>query len=118
MNGPAYVAVFGAIFLPAILYFVQARITLARAEPICRQSSSVKVGNAKQVNVWLWCQRALGAFMRKIRYAIIGFGGIAENRIAKEGFGVDEARFAGHPQAELIGVADADPARQEAAALH
>jgi len=54
--------------------------------------------------------------MRKIRYAIIGFGGIAENRIAKEGFGVDEDCFVGHPQAELIGVADADPARQEAAA--
>ncbi len=54
--------------------------------------------------------------MRKIRYAIIGFGGIAENRIAKEGFGVDEDRFAGHPQAELIGVADVNPARQEAAA--
>jgi len=54
--------------------------------------------------------------MRKIRYAIIGFGGIAENRIAREGFGVDENRFAGHPQAELIGVADKDPARKDVAA--
>jgi predicted dehydrogenase len=54
--------------------------------------------------------------MRKIRYAIIGFGGIAETRIAAEGFGVDKDRFAGHPQAELIGVADVNPARQEAAA--
>jgi predicted dehydrogenase len=54
--------------------------------------------------------------MRKIRYAIIGFGGIAENRIAKEGFGVDEDRFVGHPQAELIGVTDTNPARKEAAA--
>ncbi|MCK4291682.1 MAG: Gfo/Idh/MocA family oxidoreductase [Planctomycetes bacterium] len=53
--------------------------------------------------------------MRKIRYAIIGFGGIAENRIAKEGFGVDRERFAGHAQAELMGVADMNPARQEAA---
>ena len=53
--------------------------------------------------------------MRKIRYAIIGFGGIAENRIAREGFGVDKERFAGHPQAELIGVADTNPARKEAA---
>lgn len=54
--------------------------------------------------------------MQKIRYAIIGFGGIAENRIAKEGFGVDENRFAGHSQAELIGVTDKDPARKDAAA--
>lgn len=54
--------------------------------------------------------------MHKIRYAIIGFGGIAENRIAKEGFGVDKDRFAGHPQAELIGVADVNPARKQAAA--
>jgi predicted dehydrogenase len=53
--------------------------------------------------------------MRKIRYAIIGFGGIAENRVAKEGFGVDKGRFAGHPLAELIGVADTNPARKEAA---
>jgi len=54
--------------------------------------------------------------MRKIRYAIIGFGGIAENRIAKEGFGIDKGRFAGHPLARLIGVADTNPARKEAAA--
>jgi len=54
--------------------------------------------------------------MRKIRYAIIGFGGIAENRIAKEGFGADKDRFAGHSLAELIGVADSDPARRGAAA--
>jgi len=53
--------------------------------------------------------------MRKIRYAIIGFGGIAENRIAKEGFGVDKDRFAGHPRAELIGVTDKEPARKDAA---
>ena len=53
--------------------------------------------------------------MRKIGYAIIGFGGIAENRIAKEGFGVDRSRFDGHARAELIGVTDTDPARKEAA---
>ncbi len=53
--------------------------------------------------------------MRKIRYAIIGFGGIAENRIAKEGFGLDSSRFTGHPQAELIGVTDANVARRAAA---
>ena len=33
--------------------------------------------------------------MDKVRYAIIGFGGIAENRVAKEGFGCDRSRFAG-----------------------
>ncbi|MBN2271701.1 MAG: Gfo/Idh/MocA family oxidoreductase, partial [Sedimentisphaerales bacterium] len=54
--------------------------------------------------------------MRKVRYAIIGFGGIAENRIAREGFGLDIERFAGHPQAELIGVTDKDPARKDTAA--
>lgn len=53
--------------------------------------------------------------MRKVKYAIIGFGGIAENRIAKEGFGIDRERFSGHPQAELVGVTDTNPARQEAA---
>jgi predicted dehydrogenase len=53
--------------------------------------------------------------MRKIRYAIIGFGGIAESRIAKEGFGIDSDRFAGHPQAELMGVCDTNPVRKETA---
>ena len=54
--------------------------------------------------------------MRKIKYAIIGFGGIAENRIAREGFGMDRSRFAGHTRAELVGVTDTDVARREAAA--
>ena len=31
--------------------------------------------------------------MSKVKYAILGFGGIAEHRIAKEGFGIDAARF-------------------------
>jgi len=53
--------------------------------------------------------------MRKIKYAIIGFGGIAENRVAPEGFGMDRRRFAGHPQAELIGVTDTHASRREAA---
>lgn len=53
--------------------------------------------------------------MSKVRYAIIGFGGIAENRIAREGFGVDQSRFDGHPTAELIGATDPSPARKEAA---
>jgi len=53
--------------------------------------------------------------MRKVGYAIIGFGGIAENRIAGEGFGVDGSRFAGHPSAVLVGVTDANVMRREAA---
>ena len=31
--------------------------------------------------------------MEKVRYGIVGFGGIAENRIAKEGFALDRGRF-------------------------
>ena len=53
--------------------------------------------------------------MRKIRYAIIGFGGIAENRIAREGFGLDESRFTGHPRADLVGVTDKVGSRRDAA---
>ena len=50
-----------------------------------------------------------------IKYALIGFGGIAENRIAKEGFGLDSQRV-GHPQhAELIGATDNNPARKDVA---
>lgn len=53
--------------------------------------------------------------MRKIKYTGIGFGSIAESRIAREGFIVDNERSAGNPQAELIGVTDINPARKEAA---
>jgi predicted dehydrogenase len=53
--------------------------------------------------------------MSKVKYAVIGFGGIAENRIAKEGFGIDTTRFNGHPQAELVGVTDVDKKRRSAA---
>ena len=53
--------------------------------------------------------------MMKIKYAMIGFGGIAENRIAKEGFGCDKTRFDGHPLAELVCVTDMNAARQKAA---
>lgn len=52
----------------------------------------------------------------KVKYAIVGFGGIAESRIAKEGFGVETRRFAGHAQAELVGVTDVNLARKAAAA--
>jgi len=53
--------------------------------------------------------------MKKIQYGIIGFGGIAESRIAREGFGLDKTRFNGHPYAELIGATDINPDRQKAA---
>ena len=53
--------------------------------------------------------------MKKITYAMIGFGGIAENRIAKEGFGCDKTRFDGHPDAELVGATDMNNARKKAA---
>lgn len=53
--------------------------------------------------------------MRKIRYAMIGFGGIAENRIAKEGFARDTKRFPTAPtNYELIGAFDLNPARRKA----
>lgn len=51
----------------------------------------------------------------KVRYAIIGFGGIAENRIAKEGFAVDKSRFTENPCAYLKGATDINPQRKEAA---
>jgi len=49
-----------------------------------------------------------------VKYGIIGFGGIAENRIAKEGFCADTSRFSPHPHVELIGATDANPARKNA----
>lgn len=53
--------------------------------------------------------------MDKVRYALIGFGGIAENRIAKEGFARDTARFPNPPDIyELIGAFDLNPARRPA----
>jgi predicted dehydrogenase len=53
--------------------------------------------------------------MKKVRYAIIGFGGIAENRIAKEGFGCDAKRVGTVANAELVGATDVNPAREKAA---
>ena len=54
--------------------------------------------------------------MAKVKYAIIGFGGIAENRIAKEGFACDKARFAPLKSAELVGAYDIFAGRKDAAA--
>ena len=53
--------------------------------------------------------------MAKIKYGIIGFGGIAENRVAKEGFACDKARFAPLKKALLVAATDVNPARQAAA---
>ncbi len=50
-----------------------------------------------------------------LRYAILGFGGIAENRIAKEGFAGDASRFKPLPGIELVAAADISPARRAAA---
>jgi 1,5-anhydro-D-fructose reductase (1,5-anhydro-D-mannitol-forming) len=53
--------------------------------------------------------------MKTVRYAIVGFGGIAENRIAKEGFALDRRRFAPLRGVELAGVTDVSTARRKAA---
>ena len=53
--------------------------------------------------------------MAKVKYAIIGFGGIAENRVAKEGFACDVKRFKPLKKAVLVGATDMNPARQAAA---
>ena len=53
--------------------------------------------------------------MAKVRYAIIGFGGIAENRVAKEGYACDKKRFKPLEKAVLTGATDVNPARQAAA---
>ncbi|MFA7173158.1 MAG: Gfo/Idh/MocA family oxidoreductase [Kiritimatiellia bacterium] len=54
--------------------------------------------------------------MTKVRYALIGFGGIAETRIAKEGFACgDAAHFKPLKQAVLIGATDLNPKRRKAA---
>ncbi len=50
-----------------------------------------------------------------LRYAIIGFGGIAENRIAKEGFARDASRFEPLPGIELTAAADISPSAGAAA---
>jgi len=50
--------------------------------------------------------------MPQIKYALMGFGGIAENRIAKEGFGLDAARVGTPKYAELVGATDVNPTRR------
>jgi predicted dehydrogenase len=53
--------------------------------------------------------------MKNVRYAIVGFGGIAENRIAKEGFALDTSRFKPIPNVRCVGATDIAPARKTAA---
>lgn len=50
--------------------------------------------------------------MEKVTYALVGFGGIAERRIAKEGFGLEGRRVGVNPLAVLKGVHDADARRR------
>lgn len=52
---------------------------------------------------------------RVLHYGIIGFGGIGENRIAKEGFSLDRARFAELPDHRLLYATDMNPQRRSAA---
>ncbi len=53
--------------------------------------------------------------MRQIRYGMVGFGGIAEHRLAKEGFCLDRHRFAPAGEAILVAATDANPTRRPAA---
>lgn len=53
--------------------------------------------------------------MDQIGYGIVGFGGIAENRIAKEGFGLDRNRFSSPLPMKLIGATDINQDRKSAA---
>ena len=54
---------------------------------------------------------------KRVRYGIIGFGGIAENRTAREGFALDRERFPrGAPGPyTLVGATDIDPGREKTA---
>ena len=53
--------------------------------------------------------------MAKVRYGLVGFGGIAENRVAKEGYACDTTRFSPLKKAILVAATDLNPARKEAA---
>ena len=53
----------------------------------------------------------------KVKYVLVGFGGIAENRVAKEGFACDVDRFRALKYAQLVGATDLNSARQSAAEM-
>ena len=50
-----------------------------------------------------------------VKYAIIGFGGIAENRLAKEGFALDGVKFESEDEFRLVGATDVNSERRSAA---
>ncbi len=52
---------------------------------------------------------------KTVKYGLIGFGGIAENRIAKEGFAKDKSRFQPLEGIDLVKTCDLNPARKQAA---
>jgi len=51
--------------------------------------------------------------MSVLNYAIVGFGGIAENRIAKEGFALDTERFEPLGDIQLVGASDISVERRK-----
>ena len=53
--------------------------------------------------------------MKKVSYVLIGFGGIAENRVAKEGYALDVKRFKPLKSAVLTGAFDVNSGRKSAA---
>jgi predicted dehydrogenase len=53
--------------------------------------------------------------MKKVSYVLIGFGGIAENRVAKEGYALDVKRFKPLKSAVLTGAFDVNSGRKAAA---
>lgn len=50
-----------------------------------------------------------------VNYGLIGFGGIAENRIAKEGFALDRTRFNEAVPMRLVAATDINPEKKDAA---
>ena len=52
--------------------------------------------------------------MKRIRYAVIGFGRIAQNRIVKEGFACDTSRFSPLKNAVLTGIYNRSQDKKEA----
>lgn len=53
--------------------------------------------------------------MKKLRYGLVGFGGIALNRIAREGFGLAGKPYVVPENAELVAASDMNQDRKEAA---
>lgn len=53
--------------------------------------------------------------MKKLKYGIVGFGGIAFNRIAREGFGLAGKPYTAPVNAELVAASDMNQDRKEAA---